>query len=165
MSKPSLPCDSCRAAIYPGDKFCDSCGLEVSEGRMMRLAEWERGEAQDAREAVLNRRSQVKRASRMLLLLALLFSVTGLGAYVFARETANKALRNLSSLPDDEVFPTPVGGVTYKVRDLRAKIDAEPGQGLALNLTLGLVLAALYFWSRRAPFPAIVTAIGTLVTV
>ncbi len=164
MSKPSLPCESCRANVYPGDQFCDACGAAVREARMLQLAEWERGEAEDARALVRERRASVRKASRMLALLAALFLVTGLGAYVFQRAAADKALRNLHGMQDHEVFPTPIEGVTYSVRDLRAKLDSEPRQILAVNLTLALVMGGLFVWSRRAAFAALVTAIGALIT-
>jgi uncharacterized iron-regulated membrane protein len=63
------------------------------------------------------------------------------------------------------VFPEPIVGKTLTVAEVRQTVEREPYLVLGLNWLLALIMAGLYLWSRRSPFPAVIAALAVFVVV
>lgn len=156
-------CESCGARVGPSDEFCDGCGAAVPERARARALTRELDETWDRNSRAATTAAGVEKGSRMIGTLSIVFGVSGCVMYVMQRDTANKALRNLSSYENDAVVT--LEGVEYKVGPLREQIKAEPTQLLVGNLVLALIMAALWQWSAKKPLPAIATALAMFVVV
>lgn len=131
-------CPACNAPLDPGASFCAGCGASVgSEPRPVHR--------------------KVRKASRWLLAISIIFALFGTGYGFYARSQANEAHEVLAGRADSETMV--VEGKTYTVAELRKQIDREVWLTFGANYFLALVMLGLYFWSRRAPFPAMVTGL------
>jgi hypothetical protein len=155
----SVLCSHCDANLELGDDFCQSCGTRVS-GDAKRILQEQR-EASDplARE----RGARVRQATQAIIVLAALFTLGGIVMFFLATNAANQALINLASL--DPKSTLPVDGVTRSVAELRELIQREPYQILGIHLLLAAIMGVLAVWSRRSPFPAVLTALSVFVVV
>ena len=157
----SIPCVACNQPIHVGDDFCPACGRRVDDDGKRALNERLEGLGTETRE----RAHHVREASKAIAVLAVLFVLGGVIFFAIGLKGANDALAQLATLDDHAVIPEPINGVTYSVAELRAAVEREPYQALGLNLFLALVMLGLYFWSRRAALPAILTAMAIYVAV
>ncbi len=157
----TVPCDSCSASVGIGDDFCPSCGVEVSAD--LKRALQERWEATDSSAA--ERAKHIRSASHMIAILAALFVLGGLLMFHASWKEATEALQQLQGLPDHEVFSEPVMGEMLTVAELRQTVEREPYLVLGLNLLLAVIMAGLFVWSRRSPFPAVIAALAVFVVV
>ena len=156
-------CAACAEPAGPADEFCEKCGAPIDE--LARAAATRRvmDQSFERNSHAAAAAHGVERGSRMIGTLSIVFFVSGGFAYVVQRETANKALRNLSSYEGNAVIT--VEGTTYEVASLRRQIEAQPAQLLSVNLLLALIMVGLWFWSSKKPLPAIATALSTFVVV
>ena len=170
MAKTSVPCEACGKPVYKADEFCESCGQRVSDEAKERIqlairakkeAREEQAEQEDRHRR--EREVRVKKAAQMVGILAVLFFLGGLLGYVMAQDTKNKALANLAGL--DANATVTLDGVNHNVAELRKQVENEPTMVLVVNFTLTVIFIGLYFWARKAPFPAIVTAFAVFVVV
>jgi hypothetical protein len=161
VAKVSVPCDSCSANVGIGDDFCPSCGAEVSAD--LKRALHERWEASDSSAA--ERAKHIRSASHMIAILAALFVLGGLLMFYTSGKEATEALQQLQGLPDEMVFPEPIMGKTLTVAEVRQTVEREPYLVLGLNWLLALIMAGLFLWSRRSPFPAVIAALAVFVVV
>jgi predicted RND superfamily exporter protein len=101
----------------------------------------------------------------MIAILAALFVLGGLLMFYTSGKEATEALQQLRELPDEMVFPEPIVGKTLTVAEVRQTVEREPYLVLGLNWLLALIMAGLYLWSRRSPFPAVIAALAVFVVV
>lgn len=159
MVNVSVPCEECTGKLRFGDDFCPQCGAAVPKA--VKRALRNRLDASDP--SARAKSEQLKKSSDMLLVLAVLFVIGGAAMYALALGTTEKALADLASLPSTQQLT--IEGKVYTVEALRALIEREPVQAFALNALLAAIMVGLYFWSRRAALPALVTALAIFVTV
>ncbi|MGC1459058.1 MAG: zinc ribbon domain-containing protein [Steroidobacteraceae bacterium] len=145
--KKPIKCEACGAIVKPNDRFCTGCG-----------------QAMPTAETVLHR-TNLKKATRAITWLAVLFLVSGLLMYYLANQRADTALSHLAGMDASAVFPKPIEGHSYTVGELRKQITWEPRSILLVNSILAAVMAGLAVWGRRAPLPAILIATATYVVV
>ena len=170
MAKTSVPCSACGKPVYKADEFCEACGQRVDDTTkaIIQAAIEDKRRAREARAMEAERlaeqsRPKVRKAARMILVLAGLFFLGGVLQSMVARGNTEKALANLAGL--DASATVPIDGVEYNVGELREQVEGEPTMVLAVNWTLTAIFVGLYFWALRAPFPAIVTAFAVFVVV
>ena len=168
MAKTSVPCEACGKPVYKADDFCESCGHRVSDEtkeriqlaiRVKREAREEQAEQEDRHRR--EREVRVKKAAQMVGILAVLFFLGGLVGYLMAQDTKSKALANLAGL--DANATVTLEGINHNVGELRKQVENEPMMVLVVNFTLTVIFIGLYFWARKAPFPAIVDMTPSLV--
>ena len=81
------------------------------------------------------------------------------------KSVAEDAHKNLAQFEGSHVWETPLNGKKYTVGELRTKIDQEVVLVFITNYFLAAVMFGLYRWARRAPFPAMVTALCVYLSV
>ena len=162
----SLPCETCGEPITAGDDFCQGCGSRVSEDTARQLvkkqktAELQKG-IRTWRKARTRRTHQksIARAAFWILVLAVLYLVFGTVVWLVDLSNARIAEVELAEYyTDDEVVPVSEDGETCTVGELKNRIRAEVTLTLTSNYILGVILVGLFFWARKRPFPAILTA-------
>jgi hypothetical protein len=142
-------CPDCAADLAPGAVFCDSCGKQVkaavSDG--------------PAFEGILNPKptTDVHKAARWLMALAVIFALFGTGYGLYTKSQADKVKDQLSLLDDSQVLN--VEGKSYTVAELRKLVEREVILVFGLNYFLAVLMAGLFFWARKSPFPAMVTGL------
>ncbi|MBK9385409.1 MAG: zinc ribbon domain-containing protein [Planctomycetes bacterium] len=167
----SAPCPACGAALQTSDTFCSGCGAPVSaESRMAieaRAAEAERlARRRGARQKVekSDRTRRVRRAAKVILWLGIMFCLGGLALGFLTKREAEKAREALSeSYEPEEVIE--IEGEEWVVRDLLAQIDLEVALVFGIHFGLAALMFGLYFWARRAPLPATITALSVYLVV
>lgn len=142
-----LTCVQCKASLQPYDKFCESCGAPSPPP-----------EAQQAHQNVMV-------ATQTIRTLAILFVIAGFLMAGLQYAQAQQALDNVAHLDAAAPWPNLVEGRQVTVGELRQMIEREPVEVLLLNLLLSAVMTGLYFWSKRAPLPAILLAAGTYLAI
>ena len=143
-------CPGCSAALEPGAAFCASCGRSLAGAPAQRPAFFESHIQRD-------RDRRMKRASKWLLILSIAFVVFGTGYGLYNQSQAREAQSTLARMSDTDVIP--IEGKSYTVAELKTKIDREVILLFAVNYFLAVVMLGLFLWSRRAPFPAMVTGL------
>lgn len=156
----SVPCATCGKAVRGGDEFCESCGAKV--GEELKGALRERLEA--SHTGFKKHREQLRSAQSTIGILSILFVLGGVVLFFVTKGKVDDALSKLSTASDAAPLVETVAGAAT-VGELRAALQREPWQVLGLNLFLAVVMLVLWFWSRRAALPAIITALGIYVTV
>lgn len=140
--KPML-CEGCGVIVKPNDRFCIACGRALPTAETM------------------VHRNNLRKATRAIAWLALLFVVSGVLMFFMANQQADKALANLASLDANAIYPKQINGHTYTVAELRKQIVWDAHSILIVNGILAAVMAGLAVWGRRAPLPAILIATAT----
>jgi hypothetical protein len=140
-SKESLKtCPSCNEKIPTEDKYCSFCGKSS-----VALTEKEKKE--------------IKKASKWILAISIMFIVFGTILGLMQKSTADKATNNLAQYEASDIWQTPINGKNYTIGELRTQIRREVAFVFGTNYFLAAVMFGLYLYSRRAPFPAMVTAL------
>jgi hypothetical protein len=166
MNVAGLPCPACGEVVRPGDEFCASCGAEVTEelrAELRKLAQRDGRRHAIGSFAARSRRSKVAKASKWILILGILFAVFGTAFGFLAKSTADDALRILSEYEDTDLYE--VEGEVKTVKEWREAVAAEPTMIFISNYVLAAVMLGAYFWARKDPFPAIVTALCVFLAV
>ena len=133
-------CPSCYEKIPAEDKYCSFCGKST-----VVLTEKEK--------------KKLRTASNWILAISILFIIFGTILGFMQKSTAEKAINNLSQYEASAVWNTPVNGKTYTVGELRTMVNREVMLVFGTNYFLAIVMFGLYLYSRKAPFPAMVTAL------
>ncbi len=154
-------CPACNGAIVVGDKFCESCGAQVTAEQEASLRERLEHSSGDMAEHM----KQVRAARQTIIVLAVMFVVGGVVMYFVAQGTAETALNQLSGLDADMVFPEEVEGQTVTVGRLRQIVESEPRQLLFLNVFLAGLMGGLWLWAKRSVLPAMLVALAVFATV
>ena len=146
----AIACAGCSASLEPGAAFCARCGRPVGPEPVRRSSSF--GSFLGREES-----RRLKRASNWLLILALMFVVFGTIFGLHNRSQAEQARVQLAQFSDDQQLT--VENHTYTVAELRKKIDREVYLLFGLNYFLAVVMLGLHVWSRRSPFPAMLTGL------
>lgn len=117
----------------------------------------------DQREAQ-ERGQRMRSAAKWIGVLAILFAVSGALMFVLQQMQTEQALKNLAPFADSDVMQ-PIEGETYTAGQLREMVKREPYQVLVVNLVIAAIMGGLWYWGRRAPLPAIATAIALFIVV
>lgn len=150
------PCSACGQLLAPGDDWCTACGARRDGGVGGSVPSARRTVG---RHTIARRQRRVRRAGRWILALGVLFAVAGTFLGAQARGEAARAHGELEGLDATYVIPLD-GGETVLVADLHARIDSAVLLVFGVHYGLAAVMIGLYFWSRRAPLPAILTALA-----
>lgn len=123
--------------------------------------------AADDREYHRRRESAVrsgstKKAAKWVLVVAIMQLVIGTFLGLREQPTYDKALKEIAWISDKF---QPVEGETTTVGELRTRIERERIQVLAIPIGIGLAFVALFFWARKSPLPALITAFALFVVV
>ena len=146
LTNNSKLCPSCGKEVPLKDKFCSFCGKSA-----VILSEKEK--------------QKIKKASKWILALSILFIVFGTILGFMQKSVAEKAQKNLAQFEESHVWETPINGKQYTVGELRSKVDQEVILVFFTNYFLAAVMFALYLWARSSPFPAMVTALCVYLSV
>lgn len=118
---------------------------------------------EEPRDPEQRARDKVRLGAAWLLIVGILQAVGGgfLGARVAAE--LRDARADLEGLAPDETVT--FDGGSYSVAELRRVVDRSEVLVIAFPVGLGLVFIGLFFWARRSPLPALMTALVLFVTV
>jgi len=160
VPEPETQCPGCGEHVSPDDKFCGSCGVEVAEAKEVETRK-ANSRALSARRrefrATRRRHRKMLTASRWLLVLAAVFLVIGTIGGLSASADARAANRELEPFSDSRELQ--VEGEWMTVAELRVAIDREVLLTYGINYLLASIMAGLYFWARKSPFPAMLTGL------
>lgn len=143
-------CHLCGAALKSADEFCGECGARVKEPAVHGAGRLWSDEVE----------ASVRKASKWILAIAIMFLVFGTFMGFLQKGAADKALANVNQYQEDMRWSVPVKGKTVTVGELRRMIKFEYYAVFAMNYFLGLVMFAIFFWSKKSPFSAFVTAMA-----
>ena len=156
-------CPSCGEELKSLDnKFCTFCGTgldEVNANETEELTEESNEELSDEQKKV------IRKSSNWILFLSISFVVFGTIFGFMNKSEADKAKANIAHFDSEMTIPTPIKGKTYTVGELRTALDKEVTFLFATNYFLGLIMFGLYFWSKKNPFAAMVTALTVYLSV
>lgn len=110
-----------------------------------------------------HRQGKVAKASKMLLVLSILFVIGGTIFGFMAKSEADKARAQISQLDPTQTLV--VEGKTYTLPELEKEIDREVIMVFAINYFLAVVMFGLFLWSRKAALPAMVTGLCVYIAV
>ncbi|MDJ0720749.1 MAG: hypothetical protein QNJ04_03925 [Desulfobacterales bacterium] len=133
-------CPHCSKQIPAADLYCAFCGEEIKA-----LSPEEQ--------------KKIKKAANWILALSILFIVFGTIVGFVHNKAAEKAKQNLTQFEDSAVLDEPINGKQYTVGELKTEIDQEVLWLFLTNYFLAAVMFGLYLWARKAPFPAMLTAL------
>jgi hypothetical protein len=156
----SIPCDVCSAQISLGAQFCPGCGRAVTDQDRAVL----QVRLEGADHQAFERGTNVRKASRWIGVLAVMYAVSGTMIFVMQKIKATEALDHLAQFEDDDQLK-PIDGKSYTAGELRREVAREPYVGLVSNLILCVSMAGLWWWGRRAPLPAIACAFAMFLVV
>lgn len=106
----------------------------------------------------------LRKGSRWLLALGVLFFIFGT-AYGFIQQSqVDEQLELLAGWDDSDVVPLD-DGTTSTVAELKSTMNQAVYLVFGLNYFLSIVMIGLYFWSKRSPFPAMVTGLCVYLSV
>ena len=143
-------CERCGAELAASDLFCMECGASASSPAL-----------EEADGQGRERPQRVQKASAWVLLAAIGFAVGGTVLGLVQNKEADKALQNLAGHPANAEWSIPVNGKTVTVGELRKLVKREVRAVFVLNYALAAIMIGLYFWARRSPLPALITALCT----
>jgi len=104
-------------------------------------------------------KKKIRKASKWILAISIMFVIFGTIMGFMQKSTAEKANSNLARYNASDVWETPINGKTYTVGELRSQIKHEVILVFGTNYFLAAIMFGLYLYSRKAPFPAMVTAL------
>ena len=139
-------CGACGKRVAPGEKFCGACG-----------------QAMPPPEYYLHKMN-VRTATRLLGVLALLYVLTGVLLFLMEIPQENARLAEVAGMAPGEIVPRAINGVTYTVAQYREKIAWESRSILIGAAIAAALMGLLALWARRSPVAplAIVSVIYAL---
>jgi len=154
------PCGACQKPVRNGDDFCEACGAAVPPEQKKRLKD----SYDVANVDFTPHAKQVQSAQQTIGWLSFLFVFGGVAFFFITRSKGQDALREIADADPATPLIHAVGGATT-VGELRSALEQAPWQALGLNLFLAVVMLGLWFWSKRAALPAVITALGIYLAV
>lgn len=146
MNATVAACPKCSAPMARAEGFCTQCGAEIVKPR--------RGRSQLATEL---RAKELRNAGRWIFALAVIFALFGTWIGMKTRSDGKTALENLKERDAAEEIDFLDDRIT--IAELRERIESEMVMSFAVNYLLAATFVGLYFWARKAPLPATVTAL------
>lgn len=120
---------------------------------MKELRERARGRQEGA-----ERRQKVANAGKWIAVMAVLFVIGGTITGFSTRSDAEEAHRVTAHLPPTTVVRHPTTHQLTTLGEVLAAADREVTMVFALNYGLAAAMVGIYFWSRKNPLPAMITA-------
>lgn len=143
-------CASCGAVVGKADEYCGECGARVKEAGISGAEKLWSEEIE----------ASVKRASKWVLAVGFMFILFGTFIGFLQKDATDKALANLVQYEDSMTWTAPVNGKTVTVGELKRMINFEYYAVFGMNYFLAVVMFVIFFWSKKTPFPAFVTALS-----
>ncbi len=160
----TTPCPQCGAEVTLNEQFCTGCGAEIGaetkdtlEQKAAVLAQRQSTRVRQQKRREQQRARKVGSAATVVLVMAILFAVFGTIMGFVQKSTADQAHRNIAGYADDEELE--LEGEVWTAGELREQIDAEVLIVFVSNYILALIMLGLYFWARKSPLPALITAL------
>lgn len=169
-----IACEECGELNDVADAWCSSCGASTGRAsvdgparrepaaRESRPRKAHGGAAQRARHARLGR--QVQSAGRWILVLAVVFFVSGSIVGYQTHRGAEEVRVALNTLDFDESYELETGEV-FTVSEVHQQINREVLLAFGISYLLAFIMLGLFFWSKSSPMPAILTALGVYLVV
>jgi hypothetical protein len=163
-------CPSCAALMSASSAFCTDCGaaMDGSGGAPVAQAPApaELGAAPTlvrgrgtAKFREKSARKSIGRARKILVALSILFALVGAGAGYKTKQDAAESKRIFAEIYQDDDIVDLGDGSTWKWGELKAQMDREVVTVFVIYFGLAVLMAGLYFWARRSPFPAMLTGL------
>ncbi|MDB5102917.1 MAG: zinc ribbon protein [Fibrobacteres bacterium] len=146
----SPKCSGCGAALNGADDFCGECGAKVNGDGIAGAGKLWSDEVD----------ASVKKASKWILAVGFMFLVFGTFLGFMQKSTRDTAFANLRQYEDSMTWSAPVNGKTVTVGELKRMVDFEYYSVFGTNYFLAMVMFVIFFWSKRSPFSAFVTALS-----
>src|SRR5262245_41047764 len=156
MSEPAV-CAACSAPFVGDERFCTKCGAPKQSAAT--VAAKRRVARMDAEE----RRKQIGKAARWIMILAVLFALSGTLMGWLAKRNGQEALGRIADRDAAEVVELQDEPIT--IGELRQRVVGEYVAVFVLNYVLAAVFVALFFWARKSPLPATITALCVFLAV
>jgi zinc ribbon protein len=163
---PASRCASCGEPLSADDQFCPSCGARVASDpkpesdaaarKRAYLQGIKRSRQVRARRA---RTSAQARASFWILIVAVVILVWGTIVSIMAASDVGDYRQVLDKFPDDFEVQIRDTDETITVSELKSRYDRSVVLSFVVTYVVGAIMLGLFFWSRRSPFPAMVTAL------
>lgn len=163
-------CPSCAALMSASSDFCTDCGaaMEGTDGPPDAQAPAQAGPSVapslvrgrgTAKLREKSARKSIGRARKILVALSILFALVGAGVGYKTMQDAAESKRILAELYQDDDVVEMDDGSTWKWGELKAQMDREVVTVFVIYFGLAILMAGLYFWARRSPFPAMLTGL------
>ncbi len=159
-----VSCPGCGADIAPGQGFCTSCGVKLSDEtkeQVQRETQKQKhivaGRERRKHRRQRHRERKVASAAKWVLAISILFAVFGTFFGIQTAREAETARQKLAGESPDTEFQ--VDGRVWTVQELRETIDREVVLVFTINYVLALTMLGMFFWAKKSPVPALVTAL------
>jgi hypothetical protein len=163
----STKCPQCSADVAAGEKFCAACGagIAVAEGIVR---------PQDAPPPEViglnfERDARIGRARKWLMAISIITLISGFAFYAIQSEQADKIIResaqNLSSLDAAQRDAAVQAEVHMTWDQWVSHTRGQVTLFLFINIGLAAVYFGMFFWAKRNPLAASVTALLLFITV
>lgn len=137
-----IGCPQCGAKFKAGDKFCEKCGTTLPNAQnRMKMA-------------------RMREAGSAIGWLSAMFLVFGTVMFLLAESKVSGTLEKIASYPDSAQVNKLINGKQYTFGELRQEIERGPYDILVTNLVLSVIMFGLWFYSRKSPLVAIITALA-----
>src|SRR5688572_26445549 len=154
-----LACPKCAAPLAAGATFCAKCGFRIqatSEDRR------DIGARVGLKHEKQTHQQRLRSGRTTILVVAILTMIGSVAVYFIGKAALDKAMREVDSVRHQE-------GID---KEAVAEADAQNKKAeriialvAGLNLVLGIVYLALWFWAKAKPLPATLAALILFVTV
>ena len=111
------------------------------------------------------RMKKIGSARMWILILAICYAAFGTVFGLMQSKEADTVHRFLADRPDTDLWVEKDDGKEVTIGELKAQIDAEVRLTYVTHYVLAAIMLGLFFWARRAPLPAMVTALGVYLVV
>jgi len=154
------PCGACQKPVRNADDFCEACGAPIPPEQKKRLKD-----RYDVANVDFTPHAQrVQGAQKTIGWLSFLFVFSGVALFFMSKSKSEETLRKLGAADPSTPLANAVTGAET-VGELRTVLEQEAWRALGLNLFLAVVMLGLWFWSKRAALPAVITALGIYLAV
>jgi hypothetical protein len=159
-------CPKCAADVAAGEKFCAACGagIVVVDGAVR---------VQDAPPEVVGlgheRDARIGRARKWLMAISIITLVSGFIFYAIGKDDVEKQIRDgemQMSAVDPELRDARLKeqfGMTWE--QIKAHDRGQVNLLLFINIGLAIAYFGMWFWAKRNPLAAAVTALLLFITV
>jgi hypothetical protein len=154
---PTIACEICQAQMRSEDLACPGCGRAITaQDRAVLQVKTEGSD-----HLVFERGRRMRKASNWIGILAVLLAISAVFTFFSEAGHSAAAQRQLAAFADDQ----PIDGTAYTAGQQRARLAREPYLVLGFGLMVAVVMGLFWWWARRAPLPAIGSAIALLVVI
>jgi len=154
-------CGTCgEASPSIDDQYCSFCGADL--GKLSLNEELLVKEKKDEENNIIivnEQEKAIKKSVTWIMVLSIIFIVFGTIFGFVNKSEIDKAKKQMLHLESSYKIPEAINGKHYTVGELRSAMDKEVLIFFLTNYFLGGIMLGLYFWAKKNPFAAIVTAL------